>query len=81
MKPNIYISGDYAGFETPKIKAYYGYEEIDPRSEEWCMVIYQKRTNGMKEVFRKTNSELLDVACGDSPEAMLLAGLALYLSK
>ena len=77
MRPTVYSAGDYAGFETPRFRAYYGYEQIDEQSEEWCMVVWK---NG-KEVFRKTNSELLDVACGDSPVDMLLAGLCLYLCK
>lgn len=77
MIPNVYSAGDYAGFDSPKIRAYYGYEQVDEQTEEWCFCVWK---NG-KEVFRKTNSELLNVACGESPEAMLIAGLSLFLSK
>lgn len=82
MKPNIYTSGDYSGFETSKYRVYYGYEEADLLTEEWCGVVYLKKSSGLeKEVFRANNSKLLEHACGDSPEAMLIATLALYLSK
>lgn len=77
MKPNIYSTGDYCGFESGKVKVYYGHEQIDGTTEEWCFVVWK---NG-KEVARYTNSQLLDIACGDSPKAMLIAGLALYLGK
>lgn len=32
---NTYVSGDYAGIESPNFRAYYGYEEIDEQTEEW----------------------------------------------
>jgi len=82
MKPNIYTSTDNSGFETPKYRVYYGPDEIDLLTEEFCGVVYQKKSNGLeKEVFRANNSKLLEYACGNSPEAMLIATLALYLSK
>lgn len=77
MIPMNYLGSDYASFEGNKLSCYYGYEQIDERSEEWCMVIWK----GGKEVFRKTNSELLAVAADESPLAMLTAGLSLYLNK
>ncbi len=76
MIPNNYIAGDYAGFDANKYKVYYGYEQIDQESEEWCFVVWK----GGREVFRRTNSELLNVAAQESPEAMLIAGLSLYLA-
>lgn len=76
MKPLIYSASDYASIDTGKFKAYYGYEEVG-QTEEWNFVVWK---NG-KEVFRKTNSELLDIACGEGPLDMLVAGLALYLGK
>lgn len=77
MKPNIYSSSDYCGFESGKIKVYYGYEQVDQQTEEWCCVIWKND----KEVARYTNSQLLDIACGESPKDMLIAGLSLYLGK
>lgn len=76
MRPNCYIAGDYAGIEGP-IEAYYGYEVVDEDTEEWCFVVRKKG----KEVFRRTNSQLLEIAPNNSPEGMLIAGLALYLNK
>lgn len=82
MKPNNYISSDHASFETAKYKAYYGCEEVDPASEEWCMVLVKKLPSGLeKELVRYTNSQLLDISGNESPEGMLLAGLSLYFSK
>lgn len=76
-RPDIYVASDYAGIETPRFKAYYGYEEVDPHTDEWCFVVWKND----KEVFRVRNTQLLDAACGDGPKDMLIAGLALYLSK
>jgi hypothetical protein len=77
MRPIIYSASDYACLESGRIKAYYGYEQIDQDTDEWCFVVWKNN----KEVFRKTNSELLDIPCGDGPKDMLIAGLALYLGK
>lgn len=76
-RPDVYSASDYAGIETPRFKAYYGYEETDPTTDEWCFVVWK---NG-KEVFRERNTRLLQIANGEGPVDMLLAGLALYLSK
>lgn len=77
MRPDIYSASDYAGFETGAYKAYYGYEETDPTTDEWCFVLYKRG----KEVFRARNTELLMVAAGEGPSDMLIAGLALYFRK
>ena len=77
MRPYILSGNREVLIDTPKVKMYYGERETDPLTGDYCFVVYK---NG-KEVFRKTNSELLDVACGESPEAMLIAGLSLFLSK
>jgi hypothetical protein len=77
MRPNIYEASDYCGFEAGKLRVYYGYEQVDPKSEEWCAVIWKND----KEVARYTNSQLLDIACGESPSSMLIAALSLYLSR
>jgi hypothetical protein len=76
MIPNNYIGRDFASFDANKIKAYYGPNEIDQESEEFCFVLWK----GGKEIFRRTNTELLNVAAQESPEAMLIAGLSLYLA-
>jgi hypothetical protein len=76
MIPIVYKGSDYASIEG-KVQAYYGPNETDPDTFEWCMVV---RKNG-KEVFRRTNSELLAIAAGESPMDMLLSGLAIYLNK
>ncbi len=82
MKPLIYSANRTSGFETSKYVVKYGEDETDPMTGDWCGVVYQKRTNGLvKEVFRATNTVLLEYACGDSPDAMLIATLALFLSK
>lgn len=77
MMPNNYIGRDFASFDSGKIKVYYGPDFIDEETEEFCCVVFKNN----KEVFRRTNSELLNVAAGESPEAMLIAGLSLYLAR
>lgn len=73
----VYSASDYACTEGGKVQAYYGYEVTDPDTEEWCFVV---RKSG-KEIFRKTNSQLLEIAGGESPLDMLCAGLALFVNK
>lgn len=76
MNPTNYISNRYASITGPKISAFYG-EDPDGISPEWVGLVYKND----KEVFRKTNTELLDVAGNESPEALLLATLTLYLNR
>ena len=71
------IRSDYAILETPKYTAYYGYEEIDPVTGDWCCVI---KKNG-KEVARIPNSLLTPHCEGGGPGEMLLVGLGMYLGK
>ena len=77
MKPYIYTASRECLIETPRFKAYYGPSEIDDITGDHCFVVWKCG----KEVFRKTNAELLDVACGESPKDVFIAGIALYLSK
>ena len=77
MIPNNFIASDYCGFDGDKISVYYGYEETDELTGDWCFTV---KKNG-KEVFRATNERLLALAGNESPEAMLIAGLSLYLNK
>lgn len=77
MRPDITIKHNEAWLTTPRFTAYYGPLNIDENTQEWMCVI----TKNGKEVFSATNSELLDVAFGEGPSDMLLAGLALYLSR
>lgn len=80
MKPIIYSANNHAAI-TGKISCYYGPEETDPLTGDWMFVVWKNTVGSQKEVFRVSNTELLDVACGNSPSDMLIAGLALYLSK
>ena len=77
MKPDITVKHNEAWVDSSKVTAYYGPMNIDENTQEWLCVI---KKNG-KQVFSASNSQLLDVACGESPESMLLAGIALYLSR
>lgn len=77
MRPDISYSRHSAEINTHKFKVYYGSDQADPKTGEWNLVIWKND----KEVARFTNSELLAVAYGERPSDLLLAGLALYLSK
>jgi hypothetical protein len=77
LNPTAYHGSYSSSIEGHKVSVYYGPNEIDPSTGEYCFVVLKSG----KEVFRRTNSQLLDIAGGDSPEAMLIAGLALYLNK
>lgn len=77
MRPSIFDTNKSAGFTSGKIDVYYGPEETDPDTGDWCVVV---KKNG-KEVLRVPNSELLLVANGEGPKDMLIAGLAIYLSR
>ena len=82
MKPIVYTGGTFAAINSGKYSCYYGENEVDPVSGEWKFVMFQNKTNGLqKEVFSATNSQLLEVANGEGPVDMLIAGLALYLAK
>lgn len=72
-----YKASDYAGFEGGKWSAYYGYEETDPDTDDWC---FSLKKDG-KEVFRATNEQLLAICPEESPLGMCFAGMALYLSR
>lgn len=77
MRPDIFDTNKSAGFNTPKLKVYYGQDSTDPETGEWQFTV----TKNGKEVFSILNSELLTVANGEGPKDMLIAGLALYLAK
>jgi len=82
MKPIIYTANDYASIDTGKISVYYGEREADPVSGEWSFVVWKNNPNGLqKEVLRVSNSQLLDIASGEGPKDMLIAGLSLWLAK
>jgi len=81
MKPVIYDHSTYSSILGGKLSAYYGQDETDERTGDWCAVIWKEGLNGKKEVFRATNTELLEVASGNKPLDMLVAALALYLNK
>jgi len=77
MKPNITISRDSAYIDSPKLTAYYGNQKTDKETEEWLFIV----TKNGKEVFSATNSELLEVSFGEGPKDLLIAGLAMYLTR
>lgn len=77
MRPDIFDTNKSAGFNTTKLKVYYGPDATDPETGEWQFTI----TKNGKEVFSLLNSELLLVANGEGPKDMLIAGLALYLAR
>lgn len=77
MKPDISYSRNSAELLTPKFRVYYGEDQVDPKTEEWQLVIWKND----KEVARYNNSELLNVAYGERPSDLLLAGIALFWSK
>lgn len=77
MRPDIVIKYNEAWIESPRFSVYYGPKNIDENTQEWLCII--KKND--KEVARYTNSQLLDIACGDGPSDMLIAGLSLYLGK
>lgn len=77
MKPYIAYTNRSAEIENGKYRVYYGENETDPRTHDYCMVIWKND----KEVFRKTNEQLLEIANGEGLKDLIIAGLALYLSK
>jgi hypothetical protein len=74
-KPYISYTNRSVDIETGRFRAYYGEKEIDSRTGDYCMVIWK----GDKEVFRKTNTELLDIANGEGLKDIIIAGLVSYL--
>ena len=79
MKPYLSTASDYAEATSGKYQFYYGYEETDPNSEDWCFVARK----GGKELMRLTNSELMSLCDVDqqSPQSMLLTGILAYLAR
>jgi hypothetical protein len=75
MKVYISYSNRSVDIETGRLQIYYGEKEIDERSGDYCFVIRK----GDKEVFRKTNTELLDIANGEGVKDLIIAGLVSYL--
>jgi hypothetical protein len=63
--------------ENGKWTVSYGEKHADYFSGEWKMIIYK---NGEEKAFY-TNSELLDMAQGERPVDLVLAGMAKYFMK
>ena len=80
MRPIVYKGRDHASIMAGKISAYYGPKETDPQTSDWCCVVFKNSIGGQKEVARYTTEQLLDVAAGESPTDMLMAGISLYWS-
>jgi hypothetical protein len=77
IRPDISYTRYSAEINTSKFRVYYGSDQADSKTGEWHMVIWKND----KEVARYSNSELLAVAYGERPSDLMLAGLALYLSR
>lgn len=79
MKPYISSASDYAEATSGRMSFYYGYEERDEITNDWCFVA---RKNN-KEVLRLTNSQLLELCDTDkqSPESMLMIGILVYVGR
>ena len=75
MKPYICYTNRSIYIEKDKFQIYYGPDETDENTGDYCMVISK---NG-KEVFRRTNAELLDIANGEGMKDLIIAGLVTYL--
>jgi hypothetical protein len=74
-KPYISYTNRSVDIASGKMRVYYGENELDVLSGDYCMVIWK----GDKEVFRKTNTELLDIANGEGLKDIIIAGLVSYL--
>ena len=75
MKLYISYTNRSAELEKANIKVYYGDAVTDERTGDFCFVIYK---NG-KEIFRRTNAELLDIANGEGMKDLVIAGLFAYM--
>ena len=74
-KPYIFYSNRSALIETGKHSIYYGEDEIDPISGDYCLVVRR----GEKEIARYTNSQLLEMANGEGMKDLVIAGLVIML--
>lgn len=77
-----YIAGDYAGFESNNLDAYYGYEETVKvgGEEEWCFVAWRKSGTERTEIMRIPSSQLKGADSFECAEC-LLNGLAMLFDK
>jgi hypothetical protein len=76
-QPHLYSGSDFAGLETGKYSFYYGKDEIDSITEEFCFVA---KVNGVEKM-RLRNSQLDYLGEMSGPKSYLLAGIALYFNK
>lgn len=74
-KPYISYTNRSVDIETGKYKIYYGEKETDPMTHDYCLVIWKNN----KEVYRKTNSQLLEISNGEGLKDLVIAALADYL--
>jgi hypothetical protein len=73
-----YYSDDYAGLKTGEHEFYYGYEVIDPITDEWC---FQAKEGG-NELCRYSESHILSHVRNRQlkmPQDFLIAGIGLWL--
>jgi hypothetical protein len=75
MRPYISYTTRSAEIEKANLKVYYGSAVTDETTGDYCFIIYK---NG-KEVFRRTNSQLLEITNGEGLKDLLIAGLIAYL--
>lgn len=74
-KPFITTSRNSSTLITGKYEFNYSPDRTDELTGDWLLIV---KKNG-KEVASYTNSELLEVANGEGPVDLLLAGVGLYL--
>ena len=80
MRIEQYYSDDYAGMESGEYKFYYGYEVIDPTTEDWC---FQAKKDG-NELCRYSESHILSHVRNRQlrmPQDFLIAGIGLWLQS
>lgn len=77
MRPEISYFNRSIEIDYNKYEIYYGENELDEYTGDYCLTI---KKNG-KEVYRKSNAELLDIANGESPLDLVLAGMVQYFCR
>lgn len=75
----VFSSDDYAFLNADRFTFYYGYEEMDVETEEWCFTVSKDK----KEILRLKQSEIeknSNLSNFSDVKDYLLIGIGLYLS-
>lgn len=78
MKIEQYYSDDYAGLVANNMSFYYGYEETDQLTDDWCFCV---KKDG-EEIFRTTRTYIENSVESTQlymPQDYLLSGIAIWL--